>query len=369
MSKICFYMAHLAKGGAQRVIVNLTEYMIAQGHEVTIVTTNKADVEYDMPKGAKRVMSDIEKDEITGSRIRNFHRRFKKLKNVFRSEQPDVIISFIGLNNMMAIATNLFYKTPVLISVRANPTMEYYTKLLQFISKTLFIKADGIILQTKDQQRYFPKGIQKKCTILPNPLNPEFVTKSDNASIAWEDKKQIVAVGRVDGNKNHKMLIEAFTRVAAEYPDWTLKIYGDGEDKEKIDALIQKSGFADRIEAPGNVSDVPQRLEQARIYTLTSNEEGMPNSLIEAMAKGLACISTDCPCGGPAELIESGENGILIPIEDTDALEKALRDILSNEEYEKKLGSNAEKVKDTLDPKKVCKQWMEYIEMAIDNVK
>lgn len=358
MSKVCFYLASLAKGGAQRVIINLTEYLLKNGYEVTIVTTKQEAEEYALPGGAKRVFSDITGNEVTESRIRNFYRRFMKLRNVWKQEKPDIVISFIGLNNMMAIATNFFRKTPVLISVRANPTMEYYTKLLRLISKTLFIKADGIILQTMQQKEYFPKPIQRKCIILPNPLNPEFVKNEESTN----KEKQIIAVGRVDENKNHKMLVEAFSRIAKDYPEWSLVILGNGEEKQRLDRQIEQSGLQDRIQAPGNVSDVAKRLEQARIYVMTSSEEGMPNSLIEAMAKGLACISTDCPCGGPAELIRTGENGILIPVKDTDALEAALREILSNEVYERKLSENAVEIKEKLAPEPVCGEWKTYLE-------
>lgn len=367
MKKICFYLPHLAKGGAQRVIVNLSEFFAREGYEVVLVTTMIAAIEeYPVPSGTRRVLSDITGDEITTSRVKNFYRRFQKLRNVWKTENPDIIISFIGMNNIMAIATNAFRKCPVLISVRANPPMEYYTRILRFLAKTIFIKADGIILQTKQQTGFFPKAIRRKCTILPNPINPEFVKDSYDADKEHPlRQKHIVAVGRVDINKNHFMLVKAFEEIAGEYPEWNLKIYGDGPDKEKLDAMIHSSPYQERMEAPGMISDVPDRLDQSRIYVLTSYEEGMPNSLIEAMAKGLACISTDCPCGGPDELIRNGENGILIPVGDTEALVKALKAILADAEYEKALGLNASEIKNTLNPTIVCGQWKQYIEQKM----
>ena len=111
----------------------------------------------------------------------------------------------------------------------------------------------------------------------------------------------------------------------------------------------------------GHCNDMPQQLYQSRIFVLTSDYEGMPNALLESMALGLACISTDCPCGGPRTVIQDGENGLLIPLRDTKALETALRRILSDPEFEKKLGENAHKIGETLAPDRVNEAWESVI--------
>ena len=111
--KIMFYISSLAKAGAQRVILNLTESLLAKGHKVTLVTTSVVENEYELPKGAKRIISDIGEEEITSSRITNLKKRFMKLRNIWKSEQPDVIISFIGKNNFMAILTAWGLDIPV----------------------------------------------------------------------------------------------------------------------------------------------------------------------------------------------------------------------------------------------------------------
>ena len=108
--KIMFYISSLVKGGAQRVILNLTESLLGKGHKVTIVTTAIAENEYELPRGAGRIISDIQENEITSSRITNLKNRFMKLRNIWKSEQPDVIISFIGKNNFMAMAKKMLIK-------------------------------------------------------------------------------------------------------------------------------------------------------------------------------------------------------------------------------------------------------------------
>jgi glycosyltransferase involved in cell wall biosynthesis len=140
-----------------------------------------------------------------------------------------------------------------------------------------------------------------------------------------------------------------------------LVIYGDGECKDRLEDMIREKNLADRIALPGSVSNVADKIYKARIFVLTSNTEGMPNSIIEALALGLPVISTDCPCGGPAELIENGVNGMLVPVGDAYALADAFRRILEDKALEEKLRENAVKIKEKLAPDKVCREWEEYL--------
>ena len=171
----------------------------------------------------------------------------------------------------------------------------------------------------------------------------------------------IVAAGRLDENKNHAMLIKAFAMIAEEFPEMRLVIYGEGESREKLEKLVAEKQLEERAALPGSVTDVAGHIEKARIFTLTSNTEGMPNSIIEAMCLGIPVVSTDCPCGGPAELIRDSENGLLVPVGEEKALAEALRRILRSPELEKKLGDNAVLIQKTMEPEKVCRLWEEYL--------
>ena len=340
------------------MIMNLSEYLLGQGYAVTIITTGKEQEEYELLPGMQRVFSDLTEQEISKNRILNFTHRVKKLRKIIEAQNPQIVISFIGKNNMMAILATLFTQIPVLISVRGDPLMEYDTRAMRFVSKHLFAKADGVILQTKDAKAYFPKKIQKKSVILPNPLNMNFLKQLPEQN----RQKRIVTVGRMDQNKNQKLLLDAFYKVQEEFPDWKLYMYGDGPERTKLMSSAMRYKIDQKVMLPGNISDVANQLQKARIFVLPSNTEGMPNSLMEAMALKMAVISTDCPCGGPKTLIKQGENGILIPVGDQEALENALRSVLSDETYEQHLAEKAVKIREELHPDKVNKQWMDYIE-------
>lgn len=357
MKRIALFISSLQKGGSERVMVNLAEYFHEQKYDVILVTQYKREIEYDISPEIRRVYSEPDEMLLQGGRIRNFMVRFGTLREIWKAYKPDVILSFLGKNNLMAIATAAFLPSKVAVSVRGEPTMEYEGKLMRMLAKFLFRFADGIVLQTKQARSFFPKAVRKKSSILPNPLNPQF----QNRRYVGEKEDYIVAAGRLDENKNHAMMIHAFSKIAAEFPNTKLIIYGEGELRGKLESLIAEKELSDRILLPGSVTDIADKICKARIFCLTSNTEGMPNSLMEAMALGLLVISTDCPCGGPAQLIENGVSGVLVPVGDAYALSDAFRRALMDDEYAKNLSDNAYERAKQFAPDIVNKEWEEYL--------
>lgn len=355
--KIALFISSLQKGGSERVMVNLAQYFYEKKYEVVLVTQYKREVEYEINPEIRRIYSEPPEEMLQGNRVQNFRTRFLYLRHIWKTEKPDVILSFLGKNNLMAIATSRFLPCQVAVSVRGEPTMEYEGKLMQQLAKWMFRMADGVILQTKQARSFFPKTVQKKSVIMSNPLNPAFL----NRRFTGERENVIVAAGRLDENKNHAMLIHAFSKIAEEFPYMQLVIFGEGESRKALEQLIAEKGLTERISLPGNVSDIAEKISKASIFTLTSNTEGMPNSIMEAMALGLAVVSTDCPCGGPAELIKNEENGMLVPVGDAYALADAMRKILNDCELADKLRENAYNSARAFAPDIVNAAWEKYL--------
>lgn len=252
MGSVAFYIGSLKKGGAERVFVNLATYFLEQGCNVTMVTQYKKENEYELPAGIRRVISDLTPEE-EGGRIANLFRRYRKLRRIFREIRADVVLSTIGKNNFMALLANVFLPTKVVVSVVAEPTEEYPTKGMRLLAKTLFYAADGIVMQTADAVRFFQPSLQKKCVILKNSLNPAFVRPR------YEDDRpqDIVAVGRMDENKNQRMAIRAFCKIAERFPDARLILYGDGPLRRELTEEVRSLDMSERILLPGRITGRP----------------------------------------------------------------------------------------------------------------
>lgn len=353
---IAMLISSLNKGGSERVLVNLAEYFYSRGYEVTIVTQYRTENEYEISGGIRRVFSEITEEEKGKGRAANFLKRFMKLRGIWKHERPDLILSFIGKNNMMAIMTSRFLGIPTIVSVRGEPAEEYYSRLLRAAAAVLFPMADGIVLPVEKSVEFFPKSVRRKAVCLKNPLNPAFIRERYEG----EREKKIVAVGRVDANKNHEMIIRAFAGLAEKYPDYRVAIYGEGELRPALLKTAKELGLENRVFLPGSISDVAEHIYKASIFVLSSYSEGMPNTLIEAMALGIPSISTDCPCGGPAELIKNGENGFLIEPGNQKELQDILQKLMDDACLAEKVGQNAAKLQKELNPERINRMWEDY---------
>ena len=362
--RIAFYIGSLGKGGAERVIRNLAHYFYDEGYEVFMVTKLREETEYELNPKISRIIADITPEEETGSRIGNLFARIKKLRNIWEEIEPDIIVSFIRKNNLMAIASAAPLNIPVVVSVRSAPAREMSGRGVKELSFLMFGKAAGIVLQTSQALDFFPKRLRKKAVILPNSINKEFIEYLDNSikETADRNEHQVITVGRIDDNKNQLMLVKSFIEIAKKNSAWTLHLYGDGEDRSRVEEVALNSDFSDRIFFHGVVENVPEVMSRSDIFVLPSKVEGMPNALIEAMAMGKACISTNCPCGGPADLIENGVSGILIDVDDPMALANELDRLMNDEMLRSSLGENASKLRIRLAPDEVNRKWKEYIE-------
>ncbi|MDE7045617.1 MAG: glycosyltransferase, partial [Acetatifactor sp.] len=139
-------------------------------------------------------------------------------------------------------------------------------------------------------------------------------------------------------------------------------IYGEGEKRKELKALAKDLGLEERILLPGNEEQVEEVIYRARVFVLPSNTEGMPNTLIEAMLLGITVIATDCPCGGPAELIVHGENGLLTPVGDVEKMKENLQRVLAHPREADRRGRNAARLRSLYEPEAVYGGWKAYLE-------
>lgn len=294
MKKILFYINAIHHGGAEHVMVNLANKFVSKGYECILVTSFTDSWEYPYNSDVKRIS--LFKDPLGNFIIRNIL-LIRGLRKIIKSEKPDTVLSFMAEPNFRTLIACCGLKVKKVISVRNDPKREYGNFLKRILAKIAFRFANFVIFQTEDAQKWFPKAIQKKSDVILNPVeNIFFDTHYDG------ERHDIVSTGRLVPQKNHELLIKAFSRIANKTED-NLFIYGDGPLEEHLNNLIKELKLQNRVFLPGAIKNVAGTIKSAKIFVLSSNYEGLPNSLMEAMALGLFCISSDCPCGGPKMLL------------------------------------------------------------------
>ena len=352
--KIMFCISSLSKGGAERVISILTNKLIEE-NEIEIIVNTKLNTAYKFDKKIK--ILELDKKIHTNPLLKNMV-RIKLIKKELEEEKPDIILTFLPMPSFRILYANRKLKIPIIVADRNDPKQEYKSFIYKFLMKWLYPKADGFVFQTNEQKEYFKKEIQEKSTIIFNPIKEEFLVEENNKK---ERENVIVSVGRLVEQKNQKLLINAFSKIAKKYPEYKLKIFGEGNLREELQKQIDDLNMKSKIHLCGVCDNIREQLEKAQIFVLPSNYGGMPNALIEAMALGCSVISTDCPCGGPRELIKNNENGILVPVNNEQELCNKIEYLIRNEEKAKIMGENAKKIKEKLNPNNILEQWENYI--------
>ena len=353
-----FNTSSMGKGGAERVISVLANELINE-NEVSILLNTTKDKAYELDERIKLLETD--KKEIPIALIRNLRRLYVSEK-LIKKEDPDIIISFLPMPSYRVLLLRKYIKKPIIICDRNDPKREYKSFINKFLMKKLYKKADGFVFQTKEQKEFFDEEIQSKSVIIYNPIKTEFLNKNESA--LKEDT--IINVGRLVEQKNQKMLINAFLKISNKYKNYKLKIFGTGPLEKQLTEQIQELNLQGKVQLCGVSDDIKKELEKAKIFVLSSDYEGMPNALIEAMAVGLPVISTDCPCGGPRELINNEENGLLIEANNTEELVEKLEYLIENKEKAISIGKKAEVIKEKLNLTNIVKQWQSYI-MEVNN--
>ena len=352
--KILIYISTLAGGGAERMVSYLSNYLAEKGYNVILINDCKVVREYELSSRIKRYV--ILEDE----KIKFLKKNLKIVKAVRKicvEEVPDVLLSFLPVADFRLIVAKMGLKIPLIFSVRANPEVQDKSRINRVLSKLLYPLAAGAVFQTKDAENYFSEIINGKGTVIANPVSKDFLEYSGEKT-----KRNIIAVGRLMKVKNHIMLIEAFSRISEKYKEQNLIIYGEGNYRRKLEEVICEKKLEGRVILPGYIADVKEKVCNAKIFVLSSDSEGMPNTLMEAMALGCPVISTDCPCGGPRSLIQDGENGLLVNVGDIEGLASAMERILDNEGLERKLRKNSRESMMKYETNRICLLWESYLE-------
>lgn len=357
--KILFLSGNLTDGGAQRVISVASSYLADKGHDVTLLLYARNEKEYPLSENVKVVSLASAPDE---------YKKISEIKRIFMTRElikkasPDVAIGFLeGGYGLFVSAFGMRFKK--ISSIRSNPRLLWTVKGLRAtIDKMWFRFSDAIVVQTESQIALMKKSLRKKCVVIANPISDAALDRVKK-SHEYDVCNNIVMAGRLATQKNYPLAIEAMRKVVDKYPSVTLSIYGEGFLRENLRKLIEENGLEDNVFLKGWSDNVPDTYAKSDLYVMSSNYEGMPNALMEAMAMGLPSISTDCETG-PSDIITDGVNGFLVPVNDADSLsDRIIRIIEMTPEERKTMG---EKAHNTIEEKflssKILSQWEDLFE-------
>lgn len=369
--KILFHINSLGRGGAERVVTVLSEYFSRDEYEVVIVTLWRAEKEYELADKVRRLNLGDCSEKRPGGRISQAFLRFADLRRVISREAPDLVISFCNKANFRSAYSMWGMKTPLLTSVRNDPEIDYapYRSSTRRMEK----KAAGCVFQTPDAKAFFSPELQKKSRIIWNPVSEKYLLAGRERAEQIKKKEMqdggyIVTVGRISKQKNQMLLLKAFVRVKDKYPSLTVRIYGEDSDegvREELKQYMEQQKIGDRVRFMGESNCLEKEIRDASLFVLSSDYEGMPNALMEAMAMGLPVIATDCPCGGSGMLIEDGVSGRLVPVGDEERMADAMEQLLDDRSLAEIIGENARQTARKAEPCRVYEEWKAYVEQLI----
>lgn len=357
--KIAFIVPSMGMGGAERVISIISDELIQRGHTVTIgmFFEEKLPVAYKLNEniGLEYVKS------YRFNTLSNMRKSFASIEAYLKKISPDVVISFTNVICARCSIICKKLKIPVIFSERNDPTKllrGWHNKVYQ---KILTHNVKNVVFQTNGAKALYPQSIQKRSIVIVNPLD----SNKFPPYYEGERKKEIVSVGRLELQKNQKMLVDSFAQIANDFPEYTLKIYGDGSLREPLTQQINALNLQDRVLLMGKQSDIFNHINDAAVFAFTSDFEGIPNALIEAMALGLPCVATRCSPGGAEEFIEDGVNGYLVDCGDVDGFAVTLRNVLQKYDDSLLAGKKASNVRVRTSVKNIVDLWETYIKKVL----
>ena len=356
--RVMLVIGSLRFGGAERVVSNLANHWAQQGHAVSIVTLHDAQHDaYPLDERIVRISHPLFGE--TRSRYETAWRAVKRIWRIVQSgreQKPDVIISFMTDMNLRCLGANFILRKKLIISERTNPDKQKITKLDAWLRRKLYRFADRVVFVSKGVADRFPELPAARKRVIYNPLNLAAMDSAERDIALPERSKMLLTVGRLAPAKGYEWLIAAFAQVAQAHKGWNLVIVGEGALRAPLEAQIEQSGLAGRVFLPGASSNPFAVMKKADLYVLSSRHEGFPNALIEAMACGAPAVSFNCDFG-PAEIIRDGENGLLVPAGDVDALAQALDRAMGDDALRERLAAGGMQIRDELSVDAVAAQW------------
>ena len=359
-------------GGMERVLLNKVRYLVEEkGWDVTVVTTDQHERPpfYPFPEEVKMVDLGVNYSEDNGKpflkkllgflKKRRLHK--KRMTEVLAQVKPDVVDCFYpgecsfmpGMKDGSVKVMELHQSKLFHHQYNRTGLMGLADKYRAVMDERLVRKFDRFVVLTEEDREMW--GEMPGIRVIPNAAN--FIADKHSDCSA----KRVIAVGRLDYQKSFDRLILVWEKVHQQMPDWRLDIFGQGEWQEMLQGMIDERGLQDCVKLNGPTKDIGKEYAESSMLVMSSHYEGFPMVLVEAMACGLPAVCFDFKCG-PRDIINEGENGLIVPDGDLEGLAEAMITLMKDDELRKKMGENAKKVVETYSEERVMGLWVNLFE-------
>jgi glycosyltransferase involved in cell wall biosynthesis len=349
--RVTLFVEGLRPGGAERVISEMANFWGAQGRPVTLITLEPPARDfYPLHPNVRRIAWS------PPGRLRSLAQNtlgFGFLRRAITASRPDVVVSFLDESNVRALACTLDLKIPIVISERSDPRQYRLRARWRLLRRAFYPLAGALVVQSRAVAGWAEKMVEpRKVRVIPNPVR----LMTLDAAPCDPGEPVVMSMGRLIKTKGFDLLLDAFAEIAPRFPEWRLRIIGEGEERPALLAQAARLGLTDRFELPGLIADPAPLLRQAGVYALSSRYEGFPNALLEAMACARPVVAFDCPAG-PREIIRDELDGLLVAPGRSDALAAALARLLASPSERARFASRAPEVRERFSLPRVMAKW------------
>ena len=356
-------------GGIERVVSMKANYLVQHGYDVTIITTDQEDRPYFFPidERVKRIDLGLDYGKLDHlpSYKRLWRTRLKRkehkalLEQTLKHEQADICIS-VGFQDedilpslrdgsRKILESHSSRLTPILMYPKEQRLKRWLGKIRIKLKELSASRYDCYVILTEEERAEYHN--LKNLQVIPNPSPLNQTIKS-----ALETHR-IIAVGRMEYQKNFPELLRIWSRIASDFPDWMLHIYGDGWMLNGLKQQAVELGIASQVTFEGAVSDMETAYASSSIYLMTSHFEGLPMVLLEAQSVGLPAVSYACS-SGPRDIITDGEDGFLVPLYDEATFAERLSTLMRDEALRTRMSKAAEVASHRYDLEVIMPQWL-----------
>jgi glycosyltransferase involved in cell wall biosynthesis len=364
--KILLLISTLHGGGAERVATTILNGLSERGWNMTVITSNLTEEEpdYDLHPQVRKIRIAQLRQISSASRLMSTIGKSLAIRQFVEQERPNAIVSFLTNSNCLALLSTVRMNVPVVVCERVDPAGSVELPFgLRVLRRLLYPRATRLIVQTaamRDRVGRWMVGRRERVAVIGNPVPKEI----DAQSVAPEPiarGRRVIMMGRLVPQKRFDLGIRAFESGLKDLSDWSLHIWGEGPLHESLLAEAKSTGLGERVCLRGRTSRPFAEIAASEILLLTSEYEGFPNVMLEAMALGIPCVSVDCP-SGPRELSNGGQYAELIPQAAAATLGAALRGLALDPERRSRLGSAGRTyVRQTFSRRAVLDQWEQVL--------